>query len=404
MNPCTFALLAAALAFQGCRSAPESVDGQWSATILSGGAPVPFRFDLAVNPQGATGYFFDGERRIPSTSGRYENGKLHLHFDIYNADLDATLHGKTLDGVYTVHKAAKDYVRPVKATRPAAQQASSGTAPRLAGDWEIRAANGDKDVAWKLVLHQNGDELNGAILRIDGDTGALTGAVRNGSFVISHFSGARPALVEGTMKADGTLDLLLDRKQKLIGVREAEAASKGLIAEPDAFKTTTVQDPAAPFRFSASDLTGQTVSSDDPRFRDKVVLVAIGGSWCPNCMDEAPFLVDLYRKHHAEGLDIVGLNFESGDTAYDRKRVQSFVSRYAIPYPMLIAGTTEQVSQKLPQLVHFGAFPTTIYVGRDGRVKAIHDGFASVATGAEHEKLKKEADDLVTRLLAAKSA
>jgi len=50
--------------------------------------------------------------------------------------------------------------------------------------------------------------------------------------------------------------------------------------------------------------------------------------------------------------------------------------------------------------VNFGAYPTTIFLGRDGRVRSLHAGFASPATGAEHVRLKQEISELVERLLA----
>jgi len=145
---------------------------------------------------------------------------------------------------------------------------------------------------------------------------------------------------------------------------------------------------------------GKMVSDKDPRFQGKVVLLAIGGSWCPNCHDEAPFLVELYKEFHARGLEIVGLFFEADpEPAKARPRVQTFIRRYGIQYPMLLAGTPDELNQKLPQIVNFGAYPTTIYLGRDGRVRSVHAGFASAATGQEHVRLETEVRELVERLL-----
>src|SRR2546430_17196001 len=88
------------------------------------------------------------------------------------------------------------------------------------------------------------------------------------------------------------------------------------------------------------------------------------------------------------------------DPAMARPHVATFIKRFTIPYPMLLAGTVDDINQKMPQLVNFGAYPTTIYLGRDGRVRSVHAGFASPATGAEHARLKQELRALAEQLLA----
>ena len=133
------------------------------------------------------------------------------------------------------------------------------------------------------------------------------------------------------------------------------------------------------------------------------MVLTIGGSWCPNCHDEAPFLEALYKEFHARGLEVVGLNFElNPDLAEARPRVISFIKRYGIQFPMLVPGTPDEAPAKLPQLVNFGVYPTTIFVGRDGRVRHVHAGFASAATGVEHTRLLHDERELVEQLLAEK--
>ncbi len=139
------------------------------------------------------------------------------------------------------------------------------------------------------------------------------------------------------------------------------------------------------------------------QFKGKVVLLAIGGSWCPNCQDEAPFLVDLYKEFHPQGLEIVGLMFEAdADPALARPHVQTFIRRYGIPYPMLLAGTPDDITKKIPQLVNFGAYPTTIYLGRDNAActKACMRGLPARPRAKEYVRLKGEVRAIVQRLLA----
>ena len=135
-------------------------------------------------------------------------------------------------------------------------------------------------------------------------------------------------------------------------------------------------------------------------FQGRVVLLAIGGTWCPNCHDEAPFLTELYNEFRAKGLEIVGLFFENDATlSVARPRVLSFIKRYGVEFPILVAGTTDEAAAKLSQLVNFAVYPTTIILGRDGRVSRVHAGFASEATGEEHLQLKREEHDLIARLI-----
>jgi peroxiredoxin len=116
-------------------------------------------------------------------------------------------------------------------------------------------------------------------------------------------------------------------------------------------------------------------------------------------------LAALYREFHDKGLEIVALGFEyTGEVDRDRGQLRAFARRYNLPYTILLAGTTEEgeVERKLPQIKSFGAFPTTFFLGRDGRVRAVHAGFAGPANPQGHAELVKETRELVERLLSEK--
>jgi len=397
-------LLAAAPLAQPAH-AVSGIDGLWDAIVVANGAEVPFRFEIATNGADAQGFFFEGDRKVGSTSGRFADGVLTLEYDFLNTTLEATFDGAELRGTYQ-NKRANARPQEIRARRFTPVPPGAGDPPQVAGDWEMRRnaeeATASRDTrTWHLILRQSGPEVSGAILRIDGDTGTLVGHWQNNKLVLSHFAGERPNLLEATVKSDGTLAVTLNRTANYLAARSTEARARGIPEPPDPSRYTNVKDPTVPFQFSFPDLTGKMVSNTDAAFRGKVVILAIGGSWCPNCHDEAPFLSELYSAYHARGLEIVGLMFENDpDPNVSRPRVQSFIKRYAVRYPMLIPGTTQMINEKLPQLVNFGAYPTTIYLGRDGRVRSVHAGFASPATGEEHARLKQELRALAEQLLA----
>jgi thiol-disulfide isomerase/thioredoxin len=385
--------------------AQQSLDGLWDATIATGGTDVPFRFEIATSGAMAQGFFFEGDRKIGSTSGTLTDGVLTFDYDFLNTTLTLMRFGNELKGTYQNHRPnAKP--QEVHASRFTPAVSGDVDPPQVAGDWEMRRfteeATAPRDTrTWHLLLRQSGPVVSGAILRIDGDTGTLVGRWNGPDLVMSHFAGERPLLFAATANADGTLTVTINGAQHYMTVRSTEARAKGIPEPPDPSRYTSVTDPTVPFKFSFPDVTGVMMSNTDARFRGKVVILSIGGSWCPNCHDEAPFLSELYRDYRARGLEIAGLMFENdADPKIARPRVQTFIKRYNVIYPMLIAGTTQNIAEKLPQIVNFGAYPTTIFLGRDGRVRSVHAGFASPATGAEHDRLTKEVRELVERLLA----
>src|SRR5476649_278167 len=296
-------------------AAATSVDGLWDAVVVAGGAQVPFRFEIATKGGEAQGFFFEGDRKVGSTSGSFSGGALALDYDFLNTALEATLKGDELIGTYR-NKRVGSKPQEIRMRRFAPVAMADEHTPALAGSWEMRR-NADEITAprdtrtWHVYMRQSGADISGTILKIDGDFGTMVGHWANGKLVLSHFAGERPNLFEATRNADGTLAVTLNGNAHYLVVRSGEARAKGIPEPPDPSRYTNVKDPTTPFRFAFPDFTGKMVSESDARLRGKVMILAIGGSWCPNCHDEAPFLTELYKDYKARGLEIVGLMFEN---------------------------------------------------------------------------------------------
>ncbi len=378
------------------------IAGLWDAVVIVNNVEVPFRFEIAQNGTQVEGFFFDGDRKVGSTSGSFENGGLKLEYDFLNTTLEATLDGDQLRGTYR-NKRPRARPMDLRAQRFTPVPALPRTAAKVDGNWAMyrTAQDGSKlDVSWRLYLRQSGSEGSGAILKTSGDSGTLVGRWKDGHLVMSHFAGERPLLFEAQLNADGTLNVTLDRRFTYRAARTTEARAKGIPEPPDLSRFTSMKDPTERFHFGGLNLEGNMVSDADAQFQGKVVVVTIGGSWCPNCHDEAPFLVDLYKEFHTQGLELVGLFFENDpDMAIVRPRVLAFIKRYGVQYPILVPGTTDDAAARLPQLLNFAVYPTTLVLGRDGRVRSVRAGFASAATGGEHLQLKREKRELIQRLL-----
>jgi thiol-disulfide isomerase/thioredoxin len=394
-------LLAVAMLLAGLAASAQQIDGVWDANVVVNGVAIPFRIQIATQGEKASSYFFNGDEKVnPSTQGLFQDGRLELEFASYGSRLRATLKGGGLTGSYDSSSGTSI---PFSAEPHKAPSPPTSSVPNIDGVWEIQVKSPKGESAWRFIVKQSGAEISGAILRVDGDTGVLAGSYRDGKFAFSHFTGERPFYVEVTALEDNTLklDILSSHdNQTLVALRPEAARLKGLTPPDDPVQHTTLKNPNEPLRFSFPDLSGQSVSDRDARFRGKVVLVNITGSWCPNCHDEAPFLEELYRKYHAQGLEIVALDFEPAEQLKDPARVRAFIQRYGIEYVYLIAGEPAELNEKIPQAVNLNAWPTTFFVGRDGLVREIHTGFTSRASGEFDVDLKTEITNSVTRLLA----
>lgn len=149
-------------------------------------------------------------------------------------------------------------------------------------------------------------------------------------------------------------------------------------------------------------IEGNRISLSDERYRGKVVIVSILGSWCPS-HDEMAFLAPWYDANKNRGVEIIGIAFEQkDDEAYAKKTISRLKERHNIKYPILFGGAVgkENVAGVLPELDNFLGYPTTIFIDKQGKVRRIHTGFTGPATGLFYEDFIEEFNALIDTLLA----
>jgi thiol-disulfide isomerase/thioredoxin len=426
MRFASFVVLSASLIGNSCLAQSPAAIGVWQGAAISHGQQVPITVRISGSNAALKVALLNGPAEhpdeSPASSASFDGTHLVATYDYFARKLDATLADGKLTGTYgSVSATSKSAPIPVALTRVPrlADPASAANPPNIEGSWEIVTHSAKGESAWEFRVDPptpNSPVIKTVIQRIDGDTGGLWGTWNGTSYTVGHFTAAGAALYSVTPQADGTLlvkNLLAaptptptpasaaPAPADLIARRSEDARKQNLPAPTDPTEQTRIKDPAVPLAFSFPDLSGKTVSNTDAQFQGKVVIVAIGGSWCPNCHDEAPFLVSLYRKYHAKGLEIVNLDFEQGDDpATDTARLHAFIAHYGIPYTVLTAGRTDQLNEKIPQGVNLNCWPTSFFIGRDGLVKEVHAGFAGPGNTVGHEALVRETTELVENLLA----
>jgi thiol-disulfide isomerase/thioredoxin len=275
----------------------------------------------------------------------------------------------------------------------------------IAGRWAAYFGDPATEKPELLVgeFEQQGSRLTGTFLEQTGDYRFLDGVVDGDSLKLSCFDGGHAYLFTARIGGDGKISggqyyAGPTFHQPWSAIRNADAKL------PDEFSLTKWKKDDAHMHFSFSDIDGQTVSFADQRFRGKVVLIQLMGSWCPNCMDETRFLSKFYDTYRGKGVEIVALAYErSTDFARSQVSVRSFQQRFQVKYPMLITGVSVNDSLRtkktLPQLDAIVGFPTTIFVNKKGNIEKIHTGFNGPGTGEHYEEQKKEFYDTVDGML-----
>jgi thiol-disulfide isomerase/thioredoxin len=401
------AILMAASCVAAChRESPSVRLGTYRAVLQVPGGELPFGLELAKEGSATVGYLLNGKERLRLSEVKIDGARLEIRMPGYETRLTAAAVGDQLHGeVYLDKLGGKDQHIPLRATlgegyRFFASPASNNA--DMSGRWAVTLVDdsGASEVAVGEFA-QSQDVVTGTFLTPTGDQRFLAGQVKGDELHLSTFDGAHVFLYQAKLGADGTLTgdywSGLKYHEKWTAKRDAGAAL------PDAYQLTALHAGNQSFDFAFPDLSGNTVTSKDPQFRGKVLIVALAGSWCPNCHDEAAFLAPLYKEYRGRGLEIVSLMFEHfGDFSRAAAATQRFRQNYGIEYATLIAGISDkdEAAKKLPMLDRVYAFPTTIFIDRKGKVRKIHTGFSGPATGEHYTQFVNEAKATLDQLLA----
>jgi thiol-disulfide isomerase/thioredoxin len=392
-----FALLVQTAAALGPQLSPS---GPWRAVLDLAGGQLKFHLQIEKADSGWKGKLCNGSQCQP-IDVRLRRDTVVFDIPDYAATITATRRGDSLVGAY--HNVGNRGPRTIPFRARRGRWPVSAAPPALLGRWDATYFL-DWETSPRVFEFRSGRAgLEGTIISNTGDYGHFSGAAAGDSFALAHFDGSYVYLLTGRLQGDtlhGTFHAGLRTQTPWKAVRSTGGPHLKLPTE------LTAADTTEPFQFDFPDIEGRRVRNDDPRFRGKVVLVDIFGTWCPTCHDATPELLKLYRRYRDRGLEVVGLAYEvTGDTAIDARQVRRYRDKFGITFPLLIAGIndTEVAATTLPQLRGFTSFPTTLFLGRDGRVRRVHAGFYGPATGAQHQRLIREYEKEIERLLAERA-
>ena len=104
------------------------------------------------------------------------------------------------------------------------------------------------------------------------------------------------------------------------------------------------------------DLDGRPWRLQDQRGR--VVALNFWASWCEPCRSEMPSLELMAQRHEGDGLVVIGVNHREGVGT-----IRRFLQMMPVDLPLL-----RDADGSLTRAFGVGIFPSTVFIGRDGRV------------------------------------
>lgn len=256
------------------------------------------------------------------------------------------------------------------------------TKHNLTGKWDLKIYSKAKLPDNVALLTQEGNKLTGVVMSTVGDSRELEGVVQGDEFVLSHFSGPNPRVYRGKINEDGSITGEIS--SGIYNSTKFDGAKNTSAELPDPYKLTYLKEGYKKLDFTLPDLDGKPVSLSDDKYKGKVVIVEIIGTWCPNCTDQTSFLAPWYRANKGRGVEAIAIGFEQkDDLAYAKYTLGTLKKKYGIEYDILFGGIADKkvASDKLPALNQMMAFPTTILIDRKGEVRQIHTGYTGEVTG-----------------------
>ena len=375
--------------------------------VRDDGNEIVFSFELHKNIKQPIIYIINGKERIKVDSVRMTADSIIIKMPLFESYFKAAMNKNIWTGVWFKETSKGTQQMPFTA-RPTATRfpLSNGAATiSITGRWEADfASDSGKAINAVAEFQQQGNTLNGSFLTTTGDYRYLSGIVTGKQLKLSTFDGSHAFLFTADITG----------KNKIINgkfysgktfVDQWTAERKSSAVVPPNASAMYLKPGETSLNFRFPDLDSNLISINDERFKNKVVVIQLMGSWCPNCMDETAFLSDYYKANKNRGVEVLGLAYEySSNFARAKQGLLKFRNRLNVQYPLLFTGVTvsdEQRTEKtLPQVTPIKVFPSLIIIDKKGVVRKLDNGFYGPGTGIHYEQYKKEFNETINQLLS----
>jgi thiol-disulfide isomerase/thioredoxin len=382
--------------------------GIWRGTLLTeSGAEIPFNFEVKDSSGKKSLMIYNSEERFTVDEITQKEDSIFIQMPLFDSEIKGVLNGDKIEGVWIKHLADKDAVMTFTAQAGIDWRIKKEVAKSkfpITGKWATTFISDDKVDTTIAIgeFAQTNAKVIGTFLTPTGDYRYLEGVVDGDQLILSTFDGSHAFLFTGTIKGEEIVDGKF--YSGLTSIENWTAKKDDAAKLPDAYGLTFLKEGASKINFTFPNLDKKPVSLTDDKFKNKVVVLQMLGSWCPNCMDETAYLSKFYDRNKDKGVEILGLAFErTTDFEKSKKNIERLKGRFNVGYDLLVTGFTndkDDAAKALPMLSKVVAFPTMIIIDKKGNVRKIHTGFSGPGTGNHYIEFVNEFEKLINDLIA----
>jgi len=337
----------------------------------------------------------------------YKNDSVYLRFPHFNSELVLKIvNKKELNGYWVNYNKGADYKIPCHSVRKDGalfSQAKNEKSPiNSKGKWQVEFEPNTSSSYPAVGLFNQTEGSNvvtGTFLTETGDYRFLNGNCTRDSLFLSCFDGSHAFLFKAALQSDtliGTFNSGNHWKSEWLGYKNESFE----LTSPE--ELTYLKDSTS-INFLLNNLYGEPFSYPNDDYKNKVVIIQIMGTWCPNCLDETIYYKSLFDKYNKDGLEIISVCYEVGKTQGDYiSSVKRFKERLNVDFDFVIGGgaSKNKAANDFYMLNDILSFPTSIFIGRDGNVKQVHTGFNGPGTGSYYDDYVRKTNSLIETLLA----
>jgi thiol-disulfide isomerase/thioredoxin len=357
--------------------------GTWEANLkINDITQLPFRLQVSKKQKQYQFTIHNASETIELGTAVANGDSMTLNFPNFHSSIKFKADDKkTLQGYWVNYNKGEQYKIPFHAAlKSAKNKAETLPENNLAGRWKT-TFDAEKSPWMAIgVFEQKGEIITGTFLTETGDFRFLEGKVKGNTMNLSCFDGSHAFHFTGTFENKQLKGTFYSGKH-FAGSWEAVLDPAFELRHPDSVTYLVKNEPVT---FKLKDLEGKEFSYPNADYKNKVTIIQIMGTWCPNCMDETKFLNELYAKYHAQGLEIISIGYETPvDFEQQAEKIRMLKQRHNLNFKFLVGGQANKAftSQQFPMLNEIISYPTAIVIGKDGEVKKIHTGFNGPGTG-----------------------